>query len=213
MKENQQERLRGGRTRRASAPRSRQTRSARSRRLERETLLTAIPQTPPTAAAIQSRGADGGLRDQASFSSDQLPNGTHRSPYRSKNYRAPRRSPQRTIAWESTLVSLVNLLLTAAAIGGAIRLLPVQLAQHHRLQLLEEQVNNMSDRVSRLQDALDRGMDPEQKDALIKERFNKVPPNHLQVRLVPAPVDSSTIASESDQLQQAQVYPSQATGQ
>ena len=106
-------------------------------------------------------------------------------------------------------MSLVNLLLTAAAIGGAIRLLPVQLAQYHRLQLLEEQVDNMSDRVARLQDALDRGMDPEQKDALIKERFNKVPPNHLQVRLVPAPVDASTIATDPDQpLQQAQVYPS-----
>lgn len=87
------------------------------------------------------------------------------------------------------------------------RLLPVQLAQHHRLQLLEEQVNNMSDRVSRLQDALDRGMDPEQKDALIKERFNKVPPNHLQVRLVPGPIDASTIATDPDQpLQQAKAY-------
>lgn len=72
----------------------------------------------------------------------------------------------------------------------------------------------MSVRVSRLQNALDRGMDPEQKDALIKERFNKVPPNHLQVRLVPAPIEASTIASDNESsLQQAHILPVQDSTQ
>ncbi len=105
------------------------------------------------------------------------------------------RLSQRALALESTVIIGVNLILTVAAISGLARMLPVQLAQHSRLQVLNEQVKLLSTRVSRLQEGLDRGMDPLQYQALIKEKFNYVPPNQIQVRLV----DPETwVAGETD---------------
>ena len=88
----------------------------------------------------------------------------------------------------------VNVLFTAAALSGLYRLLPVQLAQHHRLQVLEQHIEVLSTRISRLQEGVDRGMDPLQREALIKERLNRVPPNQIQVRLV----DPSTLVADEE---------------
>ncbi|MFS8899766.1 hypothetical protein NW845_00015 [Synechococcus sp. H60.2] len=95
--------------------------------------------------------------------------------------------------WEVVCRIGVNFLFTAAALGGLYRLLPVQLAQHHRLQVLEHHIEILSTRLSRLQEEVDRGMDPLQQQALIKERLNRVPPDQLQVRLVDP---SSLVADE-----------------
>ncbi|NJL99760.1 MAG: hypothetical protein HC924_13620 [Synechococcaceae cyanobacterium SM2_3_2] len=92
------------------------------------------------------------------------------------------------LGWESIFVSFINLVLIAAAVGGLVRLLPVQLAQRQRLQILETQVEALRSRVSRYQATLDRGMDPLQQEALIKERFNFIPRNQAQVRLIAPPV-------------------------
>ena len=92
------------------------------------------------------------------------------------------------VGWESIGVSCVNLVLIAAAVGGLVRLLPVQLAQRQRLHMLEVQVEALRSRVSRYQATLERGMDPLQQEALIKERFNFIPRNQVQVRLVAPPV-------------------------
>jgi len=88
----------------------------------------------------------------------------------------------------------VNVLFTAAALSGLYRLLPVQLAQHHRLQVLEQHIEVLSTRIARLQEGVDRGMDPLQREALIKERLNRVPPNQIQVRLV----DPSTLVADEE---------------
>jgi hypothetical protein len=88
----------------------------------------------------------------------------------------------------------VNLVFTAAALGGLYRLLPVQLAQHHRLQVLEQNLEVLSARVSRLREGVDRGMDPLQQQALIKERLNRVPPDQIQVRLV----DPSDLVADAE---------------
>ena len=95
--------------------------------------------------------------------------------------------------WEVVCRIGVNFLFTAAALGGLYRLLPVQLAQHHRLQVLEHHIEILSTRLSRLQEEVDRGMDPLQQQALIKERLNRVPPDQIQVRLVDP---SSLVADE-----------------
>jgi hypothetical protein len=92
------------------------------------------------------------------------------------------------LGWESIFVSFINLVLIAAAVGGLVRLLPVQLAQRQRLQLLETQVEALRSRVSRYQATLDRGMDSLQQEALIKERFNFIPRNQAQIRLIAPPV-------------------------
>ncbi len=92
----------------------------------------------------------------------------------------------------------VNIVLISAAMGGLIRLLPVQVAQHSRLQVLEAEVDLMSARVSRLQETLDRSMDPLQKEALQKEKFNYVPANQLHVRLVEPTVQEGIIATETE---------------
>jgi hypothetical protein len=88
----------------------------------------------------------------------------------------------------------VNLLFTAAALGGLYRLLPVQLAQHHRLKALEQNLEVLLARISRLREELDRGMDPLQQQALIKERLNRVPPDQIQVRLV----DPSALVADTE---------------
>jgi hypothetical protein len=88
----------------------------------------------------------------------------------------------------------VNLLFTAAALSGLYRLLPVQLAQHHRLKVLEQNLEVLSARISRLREELDRGMDPLQQQALIKERLNRVPPDQIQVRLV----DPSDLVADAE---------------
>jgi len=88
----------------------------------------------------------------------------------------------------------VNLVFTAAALGGLYRLLPVQLAQHHRLQVLEQNLEVLSARVSRLREGVDRGMDPLPQQALIKERLNRVPPDQIQVRLL----DPSDLVADAE---------------
>ena len=105
--------------------------------------------------------------------------------------RRPAHEPQ---AWEVACHIGVNVLFTAAALSGLYRLLPVQLAQHHRLQVLEQHIEVLSTRISRLQEGVDRGMDPLQREALIKERLNRVPPNQIQVRLV----DPSTLVADEE---------------
>ncbi|MDX2270910.1 MAG: hypothetical protein NW237_03035 [Cyanobacteriota bacterium] len=105
-----------------------------------------------------------------------------------------RRRRCQTLCLETVTMIGVNIVLMVGAVHGLSRLLPVQLAQHNRLQLLEEQVSVMNSRVSRLQETLDRSMDPLQQEALTKEKFNLVPPTHIQVRLVTPP---TTIAEES----------------
>lgn len=97
-------------------------------------------------------------------------------------------------AWEIACRIGVNVLFTTAAISGLCRLLPVQLAQYHRLQVLEQQMEVLGTRVSQLQDSVDRGMDPLQREALIKERLNRVPANQIQVRLV----DPSSLVADED---------------
>ncbi|MGY2780645.1 hypothetical protein ACVW0B_002566 [Thermostichus sp. MS-CIW-23] len=96
--------------------------------------------------------------------------------------------------WEMACHIGVNVLFTAAALSGLYRLLPVQLAQHHRLQVLERHIEVLSTRISRLQEGVDRGMDPLQQEALIKERLNRVPRNQIQVRLV----DPSTWVADDE---------------
>ncbi len=105
-----------------------------------------------------------------------------------------RRPAHETQAWEVACHIGVNVLFTAAALSGLYRLLPVQLAQHHRLQVLEQHIEVLSTRISRLQEGVDRGMDPLQREALIKERLNRVPPNQIQVRLV----DPSTLVADEE---------------
>ncbi|WP_235277660.1 hypothetical protein [Synechococcus sp. Nb3U1] len=107
--------------------------------------------------------------------------------------------PQDPQAWEVACRIGVNLLFATAAISGLYRLLPVQLAQYHRLQVLERQIEALGTRVSRLQEGVDRGMDPLQQEALIKERLNKVPANQIQVRLVDP---SSLVASDGEEASQ-----------
>ncbi len=98
--------------------------------------------------------------------------------------------------WEAACRIGVNVLFTAAALSGLYRLLPVQLAQHHRLQVLEQHIEVLGTRVSQLQDGVDRGMDPLQQEALIKERLNRVPANQIQVRLVDP---NSWVANEEEE--------------
>ncbi|MEN9222403.1 MAG: hypothetical protein Q6M04_08190 [Thermostichus sp. BF3_bins_97] len=112
---------------------------------------------------------------------------------RSRSRQMPAQDPQ---AWEVACRIGVNVLFTAAALSGLYRLLPVQLAQHHRLQVLEQHIEVLGTRVSRLQDGVDRGMDPLQQEALIKERLNRVPANQIQVRLVDP---AAWVASEDEE--------------
>ncbi len=115
------------------------------------------------------------------------------TPSRLRERQAPTHEPQ---GWEAVCRIGVNVLFTAAALSGLYRLLPVQLAQHHRLQVLEQHIEVLGTRVSRLQDGVDRGMDPLQQEALIKERLNRVPANQIQVRLVDP---TSWVANEEEE--------------
>ncbi|WP_457411547.1 slr1601 family putative cell division protein [Thermostichus sp. OS-CIW-30] len=110
---------------------------------------------------------------------------------RRRGRQEPGHEPQ---VWEMACHIGVNVLFTVAALSGLYRLLPVQLAQHHRLQVLERHIEVLSTRISRLQEGVDRGMDPLQQEALIKERLNRVPPNQIQVRLV----DPSTLVADDE---------------
>ncbi|MGQ9837335.1 MAG: slr1601 family putative cell division protein [Cyanobacteriota bacterium] len=156
-----------------------------------EAVRSSPPQSRETLVHTRPRSVAG------SFSSSQA--ATVRAvPVRSRRSRSAQ-PPQDPQAWEVVCRIGVNVLFTAAAISGLYRLLPVQLAQYHRLQVLEQQIEILGMRVSRLQDGLDRGMDPMQQEALIKERLNKVPANQIQVRLVDP---SSFVAGETERVSQ-----------
>jgi hypothetical protein len=100
-------------------------------------------------------------------------------------------------------VIVVNLLLTTAAITGLARLIPVQLGQHSRLVVLEKEVTSLEQRVLGLQKIMERGMDPYQQEALMKEE-NRLPPNQIQVHIASP---STRIATEEEPFQpRAQVY-------
>ncbi|GAB4218472.1 MAG: hypothetical protein OHK0012_27680 [Synechococcales cyanobacterium] len=106
----------------------------------------------------------------------------HRSP-QAAAYRATK--PWRSLVWESTCGIVVNVVITGAALSGAVRLLPLQMTQQNRLQLLRQDVHQLHQRVSQLRTQFERSMDPLQTQALIKERENYVPPNHIHLQLVP----------------------------
>ena len=151
----------------------------------------------PRRRCLQGQGSLVRVGGQGALASPQVrgPRTVPSQPSRYKTLTRVRRRPEpEPQAWELVCRIGVNLLFTAAALGGLYRLLPVQLAQHHRLQVLEQDLKVLSARVSRLQEEVDRGMDPLQQQALIKERLNRVPPDQLQVRLV----DPTTLVADAE---------------
>ncbi len=148
---------------------------------------------PGLHLSSRSQGSLAGVRGQEPLAANRrtIPVRSCRSRTWSRLRKQPEPEPQ---AWELLCRIGVNLLFTAAALGGLYRLLPVQLAQHHRLQVLEQNLEVLSARVSRLREGVDRGMDPLQQQALIKERLNRVPLDQIQVRLV----DPSALVADAE---------------
>lgn len=79
----------------------------------------------------------------------------------------------------------IHLVWTTAALAGICQLLPVQFAQQNRLREIDREVTILSDRVQYLQHQIEQAtFDPLGSQAAIKERFNYLPPNQLQVLMV-----------------------------
>ncbi|MEO1133181.1 MAG: hypothetical protein AAFX40_10800, partial [Cyanobacteria bacterium J06639_1] len=88
-------------------------------------------------------------------------------------------------AWELALALAVNCVWIAAAVSGVTKLLPVRVEQVTRLEQAEEKVATLQGRVSQLQAEVERGLDASQAEAEIAARLYHIPPERMQVQLIP----------------------------
>lgn len=110
------------------------------------------------------------------------PEETRRVASRPRRYR--RRRPYRVMALETTAKLTVNVVLSAIAIAGLVKLLPYQLSQQEKLQEIHSEVQQTEARVNRLRTDFNRYFDPQQATIIMQEQSNRVAPEQRQVILL-----------------------------
>jgi outer membrane murein-binding lipoprotein Lpp len=88
------------------------------------------------------------------------------------------------MALETTAKLTANVVLSAVAIAGLVKLLPYQLSQQEKLQEIQTEVQQTETRVNRLRTDFNRYFDPQQATIIMQEQSNRVAPGQRQVILV-----------------------------
>lgn len=109
------------------------------------------------------------------------PEETRRVASRPRRYR--RRRPYRVMALETTAKLTANVVLSAVAIAGLVKLLPYQLSQQEKLQEINSEVQQTEARVKRLRTDFNRYFDPQQATTIMREQSNRVAPGQRPVIL------------------------------
>lgn len=91
------------------------------------------------------------------------------------------RHPYRAMAIQTTVKMAVNLLLLAAAGSTIVKLVPYYLAQQHKLQEIQTEVELAEGRVERLRSNFNRYFDPQQAKAVMQEQSNRFEPGQRPV--------------------------------
>lgn len=100
---------------------------------------------------------------------------------RSAARRRSQRHPYRAIAVETTAKLTVNLVLSAAAIGGLAQLIPYNFSQQAKLAEIQTEVKIAEKRVNRLRNDFSRYFDPQQGKSIMQEQSHRSDPNQRQV--------------------------------
>lgn len=95
-----------------------------------------------------------------------------------------RRRPYRVMALETTAKLTVNVILSAAAVAGLLKLLPYQLSQQEKLQEVQTEVQQTEARVNRLRTDFNHYFDPQQAKSIMQEESNRVAPGQRRVILL-----------------------------
>lgn len=98
--------------------------------------------------------------------------------------RHSRRRSYRVMALETTAKLTVNIVLSAAAVAGLVKLLPYQWSQQAKLQEIQTEVKQTESRVNHLQTGFSRYFDPQQSKSVMQEQSNRVAPGQRQVILL-----------------------------
>jgi hypothetical protein len=99
-----------------------------------------------------------------------------------KRRRRPRSS--RVRALEATVKLAVNVVVSAAAVYGLVKLLPYQWSQQEKLWEIQTEVNLAEGRVNRLRADFNRYFDPQQAKSIMQEQSNRVDPGQRPVILL-----------------------------
>src|SRR5579883_2364784 len=86
----------------------------------------------------------------------------------------PRPRPHRAIVIETTVKLSVNAVLSVAAIGALVQLLPYRSSQLAKLQELQTAVQSMNDRVDRAQAHFSQYFDPYQTESNMEAQSNRI---------------------------------------
>lgn len=93
-----------------------------------------------------------------------------------------RRNPSHgAVAGEITAKLVVNILLSAAAIAGLVKLLPHHLSQQAKLREVRVEAERTEERVNNLRADFSRSFDPGQAKSVMQEQSYRVDPTQRQV--------------------------------
>lgn len=90
----------------------------------------------------------------------------------------------RVMAIETTVKLAVNVVLSAAAVSGLVKLLPYQWSQQEKLQEISSEVKLAEERVNHLQTNFNRYFDPQQAKNIMQEQSNRLTPGKRPVVLL-----------------------------
>ncbi len=97
-----------------------------------------------------------------------------------------RRRPRsnRLVALETTAKLAVNVVLSAAAVSGLVKLLPYQWSQQEKLWEINSEVKLVEGRVNHLRTDFNRYFDPQKAKSVMQEQSNRVAPGQRPVILL-----------------------------
>jgi len=106
---------------------------------------------------------------------------------------------RRGIALEMSILSSINLVVIAAASTAIVKLVPYNMVQQEKLNVLQTQVESLDHRVNALRQDFGRSFDPQRSLVNHRELGNRVAPGQRLVRFVdPQPERSPELARPAD---------------
>lgn len=116
------------------------------------------------------------------------------------HHRVKRNNSATFITVETTAKLVVNILLSTAAIGTLVQLLPYHKSVQVKLQEIKAEVTQTEERVNRLQKDFSRSFDPQQAKNVMQEQSHRVDPSRRQIVLLDKNMNESDRADRSASL-------------
>lgn len=116
------------------------------------------------------------------------------------HHRVKRNQSATVITIETTAKLVVNILLSTAAIGALVQLLPYHKSVQVKLEQIKAEATQTEERVNRLQKDFSRSFDPQQAKDVMQEQSHRVDPSRRQIVLLDKNMNQSDRADRSASL-------------